>query len=268
MSLDLNSALYVGKVRHRRMKPKSHAFSYNLFMTLLNIDEIDQMNKEVIGFGANVWSAARFRRQDYMRGTQGSLRDAISEKVAELGAEMPTGKIMLLCQLRYFGLYFSPLNMYYLYDEHDNWRYVLAEVSNTPWNERHYYLLPASTQWETKVWRHAKTFHVSPFNPIEQTYDWRLNEPDERLFVHLDVCKESAEGTKVFDATMALSRQPLTRFSLLLQLIKMPFMTLQVVMGIYWQALKIWLKRIPFQPYPKQHGRVADTLQNAKIERE
>lgn len=156
---------------------------------------------------------------------------------------------MMLCQIRYAGVYFSPINLFYLYDEQGVWKSVLVEVSNTPWNERHYYALPATDDWQTAQWREEKQFHVSPFNPMSQYYQWQLKEPLKQLLVHLDI-HDQADDRKVLDATMAMKRQPFTTGVLWRLLAKTPIQTLKVVMGIYWQALKLWLKKAPFYDHP------------------
>lgn len=262
----MNSGIYVGSIRHRRFTPVNHQFNYPIFMPLIDLDEMAELTQTIRGFGSSLFSFARFKRTDYMQG-ECSLRQAVRDKVEELTGERVNGKILMLCQLRYCGLYFSPLNLYYLYNEDNKWRYMLAEVSNTPWNKRHYYVIPAVAQWPEKYWTEQKAFHVSPFNPMEQQYQWRINEPGDRLFVHMEnhpnsdqssdghVLKnknnneKENENEKIFDATMALRRQPFTSGVLMKLLIKTPVMAVKVVFGIYWQALKLWLKGAPFYPH-------------------
>ncbi|HAS3536241.1 TPA: DUF1365 family protein, partial [Vibrio cholerae] len=150
-------------------------------------------------------------------------------------------------------IYFSPVNFYYVYDSEKRWRYLLAEVSNTPWNERHYYAVPAQaalTSEEAAVieWQHAKAFHVSPFNPIEQRYCWKIKPLTRALMIHLE-CHRS---NKEFDATLAMQAEPLSASNLLPRLIKTPIMAVKVVLGIYWHAFKLWRKGAPFYAHPDQ----------------
>ncbi|KHT43529.1 DUF1365 domain-containing protein [Pectobacterium brasiliense] len=234
----MNSALYVGKVRHRRFTPVTHRFDYALFMTLIDLDEIPALPHA--GIALERFSPASFCRGDYLGG--GDIKTKAQDRIAELTGERLTGKVLLLCQLRYLGCYFNPVNFYYLYDEHNELRWLLAEVRNTPWNERHTYAVVPDGS--TPV---SKAFHVSPFNPMEMVYHWQLTPPDARLRIHIENHRQGRE----FDATLVLHRQPLTRAALRAQLWSLPLMTMKTACTIYWQALKLWIKRSPVYPHPQ-----------------
>ncbi|WP_037353331.1 DUF1365 domain-containing protein [Salinivibrio socompensis] len=236
----LNSGLYVGQVRHRRYTPIKHMFSYPVFMPLIDLDELALLSSQVTGFRLGKWGWAAFDYRDYLDGRE-DTKTACLDKVHALTGERIEGKVYALCQLRYLGVYFSPANFYYVYDQDNNWRYVLAEVSNTPWGERFYYAVPAGKRWEND-----KAFHVSPFNPIEQRYYWRLRPLGERVHLHLEAHREIKE----FDATLGLQRRPFTSKTLGKLLIRTPIETVKVLIGIYWQALKLWIKGAPFYPHP------------------
>ncbi len=239
-----HSALMVGHVRHRRLSPVHHTLNYPLFMPLIDLEQWPELQQKVWGLGDKWWHWARFRRQDYLG--QGCLSTAVQDKVCELTGERIDGKVFALVHLRYLGLYFSPVNFYYLYDRQGRWRYLLAEVSNTPWNERHYYALPAEAGEDNQYWQHDKAFHVSPFNPIEQRYVWKLKPLRDSLMVHLECHRQQKE----FDATLSLHAKPFSSSQLLKLLLKTPIMTIKVMVGIYWHALKLWLKGAPFYGHP------------------
>nr|WP_261859238.1 DUF1365 domain-containing protein [Photobacterium sanguinicancri] len=277
LAVQSRSGIYVGTVRHRRFTPVTHNFEYPLFMPFFDLDELDELTSKVKGFGFSKWHPARFLVTDYLNGQASNvaeLKQGAQDKIAQLTGEMLTGKVFLLCQLRYFGIYFSPLNLYYLFDEQGEWQYMLAEVSNTPWNERHYYAIPAKSRWKSRLWQAPKAFHVSPFNPMEQQYHWQLKQPSDQLRVHLEVhgeepaCdrptivdsgivldseKETEEITitKIFDASMMMKHEPFSSSSLRKQMMVTPIMTVKVVIGIYWQALKLWIKGVSFHDHPE-----------------
>jgi hypothetical protein len=256
----LESAIYKGFVRHRRFTPQRHEFDYPLFMMLLKLDEIPDLLQRFWQLGSRMWSWARFRRADYLGSADEDLADAVRCKIAtlaDLAEHDCRGDVYLLCHLRYFGIYFSPLNLYYLKQD-GQFRFMLAEVSNTPWNQRHYYLVDL----EQPV-PHAKAFHVSPFNPMQQTYQWRITPPDAesgQCLVHIAVQDQASRNT-VFDATLSLKRLGLNQALLNRVLLKTPIQTASVVVGIYWQALKLFVKKVPLHKHP---GKAATSVEISK----
>jgi len=255
------SAIYRGIVRHRRFTPTKHEFDYPLFMLLLKADEIPALIKKFWQLGNGPLSWARFKRSDYIGERSQSISESVRNKIAELSAipaEELQGDVFILCHLRYFGLYFSPLNLYFLRQTTGK-SFMLAEVSNTPWNERHYYLLDLND-----CRPHDKAFHVSPFNPMSQRYHWRVQEPradKPRCLVHIESRQQNEGGVnsetqeKVFDATLSMKRIELNQRELSRVLRNTPIQTASVVIGIYWQALKLVLKKVPLHAHPDRRRR-------------
>jgi DUF1365 family protein len=237
------SALYKGTVHHQRFVPKVHRFSYKIYLYWLKLNEIEQLNADVKGFSNKQegFSAVKFLRLDYLGDPEHPLETSVLAKMSQLNGANLSGEVFFLGQIRTFGWYFSPANFYYLRNQEGVYTHMLAEVSNTPWNKRHHYLVDLDKQEDCD-----KAFHVSPFNPMDMTYQWKIEQPDKNLRLHLSCIKQQ----KHFEAALDMQRQPLTTKTLRGALLSIPSMTLKTVAGIYWQALKLFIKRVPIYMHP------------------
>lgn len=244
----MDSAIATGRVWHQRLTPRPHRFVYRTSYTLTDIDRVEELFAR-----SRLWSVERanlvsFRRGDFLGSPECSLRRAVVERVAEVTGRAPRGRILVLAHLRQWGLCFNPVGFYFCLDEQGRLVAIVAEVHNTPWNERHAYVLDCCGQ-EGPSYRFQfdKAFHVSPFLPMAVRYDWRFRVDDEHLHVHMRL-KQS--DRQCFAVGMHLALEPMTSSTMRAMPLKFPLMTGKVVVAIYWQALRLWLKKTPFHSHP------------------
>lgn len=249
----MQSCLYWGQVRHRRFRPVEHTFRYRLFHVLLDLREVDTVFQ-----GRWLWSSrrtapARFRREDHFGDPAQPLADAVRDLVAQHTGVRPQGPIQLLTHLRYFGVAMNPVSFYFCQTRAGALEALVLEVHNTPWGEHHCYVAarPHGTRGNVREYRFPKCFHVSPFMTLDQEYRCTVRSPGAHCSVHLENWRA---GEKLFDATLTLRRAPITTGSLAWSLLAYPFMTVQVLGAIYFEALRLWWKGCPYVPHP---GRAA-----------
>lgn len=251
----MQSCLYTGWVRHRRFLPVPHTFTYSGFWLYLDLAELDQVFRRRWLWSTKRFAPARFRRSDHLGDPTILLDTAVRDRVEEATGRRPDGPIRLLTHLRYFGYVMNPVSFYYCFSSDETRiQTIVAEVHNTPWGEEHCYVLDESQnlgRGRIHRFEHPKAFHVSPFMEMDYTYRWRLTEPGHRLAVHIDNLRGE---DKWFDVTFLLKRRPITGFQLARVLLRHPLMTAKVTAAIYWQALRLWLKKIPFVPHPKHQA--------------
>ncbi len=247
----MKSCIYEGQVRHRRFHPRSHAFSYKLFLMYVDLQELPSLFERYWLWSAKGFNLACFRRKDHVAADEGSLDQVIRDRVEQATGNRPVGPVRLLTHFRYFGLCFNPVSFYYCFDADDTRvETIVCEVNNTPWGERHLYILDETQnrgRGGVMRFQRSKAFHVSPFMPMDIEYDWRFNKPAMRLNVHME---NHQQEQKLFDATMTLNRRPITSASLSRVLVLYPLITAKVVLAIYFEAFRLWLKKIPFYSHP------------------
>lgn len=248
-----HSAIYRGTVRHRRYGAQPNDFTYDVFMVYLDLQELDGVFQQSRWWSMERFNLAQYRRKDYFDGnTDMPLYDAVADMVEQHSGQRPQGPIRMLTNLRYFGFIINPITCYYCFDESgDQLRTVVAEVTNTPWRQRCHYVLNVEDHAGNKGSKHrfrfAKAMHVSPFQPMPLEYHWVGKIPAEELLLHIDVKKDQQ---CLLDATLSMQRQTLSAQTMNKVIWRYPWMTLKVFFAIYWQALKLAIKRAPFYSNP------------------
>jgi hypothetical protein len=244
----LHSCIYEGTVVHRRTLPVEHTFTIPLFLLYLDLDELPQAFS-----GSQLWrveahAVASFRRRDFYGDPHQPLPDAIRDLVELRTGWRPAGPIRLLTHLRYFGYCFNPVSFYYCFGSDGALGAIVAEITNTPWGERHAYVLRCATMTDHLLRFHMdKVFHISPFMGMKQGYHWMFSNPGDHLGVRMD--SQEADST-LFTASLTMERRAMTPSSLAGLLWRYPFPSLHVICGIYLQAARLWFKRIPFHHHP------------------
>ncbi len=250
MPTSLRSGLYVGNVRHRRFDSKKHTFAVRLFFAYLDLDELDRAFAGRWFWSCKRWAPMWFRRRDYFGDPARPLAEAVRDAVAAETGARPDGPVRVLTHLRCFGYVCNPVSFYYCFDRSETLVAVLAEITNTPWGERHHHIVGRDgADGSTLRASFAKRLHVSPFQPMELLYRWAVSTPGERLVVHMD---NVAGADTVFDATLVAERREWTTLNLLRALLRHPWMTAKVVAMIYLHAFVLLCKRATFHVHPKK----------------
>jgi DUF1365 family protein len=252
LSPPIASAVYEGTVRHRRFEPVEHSFRYRLFLMYLDLGELPEVLDPFPLFSARRAAPARFRREDFLGEPDRPLDECAREVVAAATGTRPRGPVRLLTGLRYFGHSFNPVSFYYCFaGGGERVDAIVADVENTPWGERHPYVLARGERRGTVLADDLeKAFHVSPLMGMDQTYSFRASEPGESIAVQIE-SRPRGEHGKTFDATLNLRRRELSRGTLNRMLARYPAMSLQVVTKIYAQALRLKLKGARYHPHPE-----------------
>jgi DUF1365 family protein len=229
----------------------------------LDLAEVDDAVASSWCLSNRRFAPASYRRSDHFGDSKVSMTDALYEFVQQRTGVSLTGPVRLLTQLRHFGVYFSPINVFYCFDQQESLIALVAEVSNTPWNERHLYVLWEGNQrpGSTGRYSHPKEFHVSPFMGMDSQYEWRIRRPGDTLHLSLGCDRE---GDRIFQADLHLNRVEMTDGQLVRSIVRRPVAAAHVIGAIYYQALRLWMKKCQFYPHPQKprvnESKIASTV--------
>ncbi|MGH7089323.1 MAG: DUF1365 domain-containing protein [Stellaceae bacterium] len=251
----MNSALYFGTVTHQRLRPVKHELRYRVFSMLLDLDELPRLAKTLRLLSHNRFNLYSLYDRDHGARADRPLRAQVEAQLARAGLDDGSGNIRLLCFPRMLGYVFNPLSIYFCHRADGALRAILYEVSNT-FGQHHSYLIPVKGEAQPIRQSCDKGFYVSPFMEMESRYEFRLAAPEERLAVYI---RQSDPQGPILHASLEGRRAILSDANLARAFVRYPLMTVKVIAGIHWEALRLWRKGVTF------HRRPAPPLESVTI---
>ena len=237
----MTSSIYNGTVIHKRFKPKIHFFKYRVFSLLIDLSELDILDKKINFFSYNKFNLISFYDKDHGERNGSSLEEWVKKNLREKEINVENIKIKLLCYPRILGYVFNPLSVFYVYDDKDELISILYEVKNT-FGEQHTYIFKVENN---NFLQHncVKKFHVSPFIEMNCNYFFKILKPAEKISVIID---QYQSNEKILYASQDGRRTDLTSSELIKSYLKHPLMTFKIISAIHFEAFKLWAKGIKF----------------------
>ena len=256
----MRSCLYVGSVQHRRYRPQQHSFRYNLFMAYLDLEELDVLQQTLWPFSVNRKNLWAFFDRDHFNGQPGSTRNKIHNLLSHHGIDITGGRIGLLTQCRLFGYVFNPISVYYCWNANTELTAIIVEVRNT-FGEQHLYILDHAGKPQNTIthFRTTKQMHVSPFISMDGIYDFTFTPLGEHLSVKI---VQQQQGTRLLDAQLQGVRTTITNRNIMKLIARFPFVTIKTLVAIHWEAVRLYLKGVPFISHP---GKTKDQIRQSAL---
>lgn len=246
---NFESKIFKGTVSHTRMRETKHTFTYNIELPYFDLTEVDKLFNSSFLWSKNRFNIASFHEKDFFDNLNGSLFNHVKCIAQPYLSGKEIKHIRVLGNCRFLGLFFNPICVYYCFDETNKCLGCIAQVTNTPWLEKHCYFIPAqsNSHYDSKSLRQQhifeKRFHVSPFMPMNQIYHWNSLFTDEKLSIHM---KNFEEGKEVFNVSLKLKPTSIKEYSFTRFALAKPLNVCKTISAIYYQALKLWLKKSTF----------------------
>jgi len=243
------ATIYLGRVMHQRMHPVGYRFDYPVFSLLLDPARLSEMDAASRWFSIDRFNVLSFHRRDHGPRDGSDLFEWADNLLRERGVIIPQLQLRLLCFPRILGYGFTPLSIWYCLDGEGVPRAVICEVNNT-FGEHHFYLLDSAGEpmsWPVRD-QAAKVFHVSPLIDMDCQYRFRLARPGRNLSV---VIRQYRQGRLMLVASQHGRALPFNAAGLRSAMMRTPLMTFKVMLAIHWQALRIWLRGVPFHHKPE-----------------
>ena len=234
-----NSKIYTGKVIHKRFKPKEHYFKYNVFSLLIDLNELEEINKYIKFFSYNKFNIISFYDKDHGDRDGSSIKLWVKKNLRNIGIMPEDVRIKLLCYPRIFGYVFNPLSTYFIYNKHSELISIFYEVKNT-FGEQHTYIFEAHDE-KTVQNKCKKKFYVSPFIEMDCEYHFKTLNPREQLSVVIN--QNDKDGKLLFASQDGISKD-FNNKNLILSYLTHPLMTFKIIGAIHYEAFKLWAKRI------------------------
>lgn len=253
--MTIKSAIYSGFVEHRRLSPKKNIFQYSVCYYFLNLDEVKSLFRVPFIFSYNFPGILSFWRKHYIGLKTESIQESVKKTILASTQESFEGKIFILTNISYFGFCFNPVSFYYCYSPNNELQYVVSEITNTPWGERHSNVFKMEKEKNKQVFKFPKDFHVSPFMPMSIDYTWVFHDPSDDIFVYMQD-RYSNQDELIFDSTLKLKRKKLSPFNIFSSFINFPFVTFKTMAAIYYQAAKLYVMKVPFHTHPSKEKQI------------